>query len=86
MNFLCPVCGFPNLNEPPRSPKTGAGSHEICPSCSFQFGVTDDDRGKSYEEWRAHWIANGMIWDNGSSDPPDDWNPIEQLKNTNQKI
>ena len=50
MKFTCPVCGYPELEEPPRSPRTGGGSYEICPSCGFQFGVTDDDKGVSYEE------------------------------------
>jgi hypothetical protein len=85
MNFVCPVCGFPNLSEAPRSPKTSGGSYEICPSCGFQFGVTDDDRGISYAEWRERWIANGMVWDRGSTEPPEGWNPVEQLKNIGHK-
>jgi hypothetical protein len=58
----------------------GGGSYEICPSCSFQFGVSDDDRGYTYEIWRQQWIANGMQWDKGYSEPPLGWNPVEQLK------
>ena len=85
MIFTCPVCGFPDLTEPPRSPTTSAGSYEICPSCGFQFGVTDDDKGVSYLEWRANWIAKGMPWDSsGLEDPPPDWNPSEQLKRVAQ--
>ena len=43
MGYLCPVCGYPELEEVPRT-HDGGGSYEICPSCSFQFGVSDDDK------------------------------------------
>ena len=81
MMAMCPVCGFPDLAEPPRSPKTGGGSYEICPSCSFQFGVTDDDLGVSYDEWRKRWISSGPLWDQGRSEPPAGWDPFAQLRN-----
>ena len=80
VTHVCPVCGYPGLDEPPRSPNTGGGSYEICPSCGFQFGVTDDDRGYSYENWRQEWIARGMPWDSaGIEEPPVGWNPRKQL-------
>jgi hypothetical protein len=85
MPYICPVCGYPDLDEPPRS-SSGGGSYEICPSCGFQFGVTDDDRGINYEEWRAQWIAEGMPWDRGSSPPPPGWDPVSQLKNIGIEI
>lgn len=75
----CPVCGFPELTEPPRH-RTGSGSYEICPSCGFQFGVSDDDRGFTYDEWRARWIREGMPWNGEGQSPPSGWNPTEQLK------
>jgi hypothetical protein len=78
VNYVCPVCGYEGLEEDPRPP-AGGGSFEICPSCGFQFGVSDDDRGFSYEKWRQHWIEEGMIWDKGRSSPPDGWNPVAQL-------
>ncbi len=81
MNFICPVCGFPSLSERPRSLKTGAGSDEICPSCGFQFGFDDDDRGMSYKEWRKKWMDGGMKWASISTKPPEGWNPVEQIKN-----
>jgi len=81
VSFICPVCGYPELQEPPRSSRTGGGSYEICPSCGFQFGVTDDDKGISYGEWRARWIEKGMPWDStGIEDSPPDWDPQKQLK------
>jgi rubredoxin len=35
--WTCPVCGYPALHEPPRSPE-GHPSYEICPSCIFEYG------------------------------------------------
>lgn len=83
--YTCPICGYPGLGEPPRSPKTGGGSYEICPSCGFQFGVTDDDRGCTYDDWRKQWIARGMPWDSlGIETPPTDWDPRRQLARLNE--
>jgi hypothetical protein len=80
MAYTCPVCGYPNLAEIPRTGK-GGGSYEICPSCGFQFGVSDDDRGFTYQEWRKRWISEGMPWDKGRTKPPPNWDPQEQLRN-----
>ncbi len=79
MGYVCPVCGYPELEEPPRSTSGGA-SYEICPSCGFQFGVTDDDKGYSYDEWRGEWRRQGMPWDKRCSTPPVGWDPVEQLR------
>lgn len=77
----CPVCGYPNLSEPPRSPSSGGASYEICPSCGFEFGVTDDDRGFSYDDWRKQWIGRGMPWDSADIEPPPPgWDPRRQLE------
>jgi hypothetical protein len=78
MPFVCPVCGFDELDEPPYS-RDGFGLFEICPSCYFQFGVTDDDQGISFAEWRKQWVSKGMPW--SSKRPvPLGWNPREQLE------
>ena len=78
MKHLCPVCGFPNLAEPPRA-KNGGASFEICPSCGFQFGVSDDDKNISYAQWRAKWSKAGMKW--SSQQPaPKGWDAVAQLK------
>jgi len=83
--YDCPVCGYDALAEPPRG-RSGGGSYEICPSCGFQFGVTDDDRGFSYEAWRDDWISRGMPWDStGIESPPDDWNPRAQLRSLKRR-
>jgi hypothetical protein len=81
MSYMCPVCGFPELQEPPRSPRTGGGSYEICPSCGFEFGVTDDDRGFTYDQWRQSWIDRGMPWASAAFRPaPEGWDPGVQLQ------
>lgn len=74
----CPVCGFPGLEEPPRS-ASGGGSYEICPSCGFQFGVDDDDKGISYEQARERWINGGMKWHSKGQAKPKSWNAEKQL-------
>ncbi|HEX6522170.1 MAG TPA: hypothetical protein VF070_19520 [Streptosporangiaceae bacterium] len=76
--YRCPVCGYPGLEEPPRTEESGP-SYEICPSCGFEFGVTDDDRGISYEQRRAEWIAGGMRWWSRRPVPPG-WDPRAQLR------
>lgn len=75
---MCPVCGFDQLAEPPRN-KTGGASMEICACCGFQFGVTDDDQGVSYDAYRERWIADGMKWMSSGKKTPKGWNPQTQL-------
>ena len=77
MTYPCPVCGYPDLEEPPWNPVSGA-SYEICPSCGFEFGFTDESEGHSYGEWRARWIGSGMQWWSSSPAPPN-WEPVEQV-------
>ena len=79
IKFTCPVCGYPYLNEPPRSPG-GGGSLEICPCCWFEFGFDDDDRGFTYEQWRERWISEGKPWKSPSRRPPPNWDADEQLR------
>lgn len=80
-SYSCPACGYPGLTEPSRSPKSGGGSYEICPSCGFEFGVTDDDLGHTYADWRQEWIAQGSPWrSEGIEPPPAGWDPEAQLQ------
>ena len=74
----CPVCGFDQLAESPRN-RTGGASMEICSCCGFQFGVTDDDQGVSYDDYRERWIAGGMAWSSKGKKAPKGWNPQAQL-------
>ena len=78
MPHTCPCCGFPALREPPRS-ASGGGSYEICPSCGFQFGVSDDDDGFTYASWRALWQKRGLRWSSKGIAPPRGWNARSQL-------
>ena len=78
MKHVCPVCGWPELSEPPRS-ESGGASFEICPSCGFEFGFDDDDRGITPDEARARWIAAGMNWWSQSRPAPAGWDPARQL-------
>lgn len=75
--FKCPVCGYPNLSEPPYD-DYGCSTFSICPCCGTEFGY--DDSGKSYTELRRIWICNGMSWWGKSTLPPDNWDPEIQLK------
>ena len=68
----CLVCDYPKLTEAPRT-RSGGGSYEICPSCGFQFGVDDDDKGISFEAARAAWIAGGSKWNSKGTPKPKDW-------------
>lgn len=78
MACTCPCCGYPALREPPRS-TSGGGSYEICPSCGFQFGVSDDDAGFTYTAWRAQWKKHGLRWRSTGIAPPPDWDAKSQL-------
>lgn len=79
--MMCPVCGYLGLHLPPRD-SDGVGNYDICRSCGFEFGVSDDDEGYTYETYRAEWIARGMSWWAGSiQPPPEGWDPDAQLRN-----
>jgi hypothetical protein len=72
MKYICPVCGYNQLDEPPTR-------FEVCPSCGTEFG--NDDYFNTHDELRAKWIANGMSWWDAPEYRPPDWNPKEQLNN-----
>ncbi len=76
--FMCPVCGYKNLDEPPRSPE-GYPSYEVCECCGFEFGVQDDDRGYTYRSFRLEWLRRGSPWHHGEK--PVNWDLAAQLKN-----
>jgi hypothetical protein len=82
---LCPICGFGGLREPSRTEDNG-GSYEICASCGFQFGVTDDDGGYTYEAWRARWIEMGLPWTSVGIAVPAHWDPSAQLQRVVLKL
>jgi hypothetical protein len=84
MTYRCPACGYAELTEPPRT-ESGA-SYEICPSCGFEFGVTDDDLGYTYATWRKEWIKLGMPWrSEGIDSVPPGWDPHAQLRTLDEE-
>jgi hypothetical protein len=82
-HYICPVCGYDGLLEPPWT-EDGGGSQEICLSCGIQFGYSDmaggdqDARVLLHGTWRKSWIAEGCRWRSPSSPPPS-WEPKTQL-------
>lgn len=82
--FTCPVCGWPALESAPRT-ADDRGSHQICPSCGFQFGLDDDLNGHSYSEWRTTWIQDDMPWSSVYFEPPTGWDPQEQLRGADRE-
>lgn len=81
MNYLCEVCGYPYLDEPPYD-EFGYGTYEICPCCGFEFGYDDyPDKEKGIIDWRNNWINNGFKWFSKYTSPPVNWNPKKQLVN-----
>lgn len=77
--YQCPVCGYPDLIEPPYTAESGA-SYEICPSCGFEFGYDDEAGGVTFEEWRQKWIDGGMKWWSSGRKRPPGWDPRAQLE------
>ncbi len=77
--YKCPVCGFADLHDPARDSQD-LPSFDICSSCGFEFGVTDDDQGYTYEGWRKRWVDSGMLWwSEGIEARPEGWDPRAQL-------
>jgi hypothetical protein len=81
--YLCPVCGYGGLREPPWDNE--APSDEICPSCGIHLGYDDAAGGDAarrealHRAWREQWIAGGMKWWSPGQEAPADWNPEIQL-------
>jgi len=69
--YLCPVCGYDELQEPPED-------HAVCPSCGTQFGY--DDAQTSHAELRQDWVAAGCPWWSETITPPAGWSPEKQLE------
>ncbi len=75
--FVCPVCGFPLLDDPPYDER-GCPTYEICPCCGTEFGK--DDAGTSHAALRQTWVSQGMNWWSAYRQPPDGWDPRAQLQ------
>lgn len=78
--LLCPVCFFPDLEEPPRE-------FSICPCCGTEFGVDDySPRGISpdviHRELRWEWLERGAPWFDAETPRPTGWSGFEQVWNS----
>lgn len=76
--YTCAVCGWRHLHAPQRS-SSGGASHELCPSCGFESGHSDDDENYTYEQWRERWVASGLPWSSKGTAKPRLWNPMKDL-------
>lgn len=74
--YVCPVCGFPDLEEPPYDDK-GCPTYEICPSCGTEFGY--QDALTPHSTLRQRWIENGAKWSSSVQQPPPGWSASRQL-------
>ncbi|WP_458411885.1 hypothetical protein ACNQFZ_13620 [Schinkia sp. CFF1] len=77
--YICHVCGYPNLDQPPYGPNGNSSSHDICPCCGVEFGY-EDCQLKSYEKYKNNWIISGANWFDEKY-KPSDWNFEKQLEN-----
>jgi hypothetical protein len=76
LSTQCPVCGYPDLAEPPRD-ETGLSTFTICPSCGTEFGY--DDATLSHQALRDAWKNSGMKWWSAGCKPPPGWDPVVQV-------
>jgi hypothetical protein len=77
-NYMCPVCGYDSLTEPPYDPVTGDPSFNICPCCGCEYGY-DDATDVAKDNFLNKWIKGGAIWFNPDLKPPE-WDIRSQLK------
>ena len=59
--YICPVCGYPGLDEPAWDNKYGTPSYNICPCCGCEFGY-EDATPKAKDSYLRIWIHNGAPW------------------------
>lgn len=81
MTYVCPVCGYDGLAEPPWH--NDVPSDDISPSCGSQFGhhgVTGHHAGREriYVRLRRDRIAKGTQWHAVGESPPARWGPVER--------
>ena len=74
--YLCPVCGYPELDDPAYD-EYGCSSYEICPCCGTQFGY--DDTEKSHFQLRVEWVQQGGRWWSSTLETTENWDAERQL-------
>ncbi len=77
--YICPICGYDKLDEPPYG-ENGEPSFEICPCCGFEYGYDDFDQHYTFESYRANWLKKGAKWVDKDL-KPNDWDLEKQLTN-----
>lgn len=77
MKYTCPVCGYDQLEEPPRDKHGKCPSYEICSCCGFEFGYDDDAAGFTYDSFRKDWVKRGCPWRHEGE--PTSWDPFKQM-------
>lgn len=77
LTYLCPVCGFTALTEPPYD-DFGCPTYVICPCCGTEFGY--DDSTATHQVLREKWVSLGMHWWNNRQQPPEGWDADAQLR------
>jgi len=72
MTYVCPVCGYSRLEEPP-------ANFTICDSCGTEFEL--DDEVRTHDQLRRLWLQNGAQWFNPAVAAPRGWREyrIQQL-------
>jgi hypothetical protein len=67
---------------PPYALHFGDPSFDQCPSCGYEFGVTDhpnaDGDAMTFAEWRQQWRMQGCPW-SGDGKAPKGWDALRQL-------
>ncbi len=82
--YICPVCGYDQLDSPPRD-EDGYGSQNICVCCGTQFGYDDavknlEDSEERWHNLREKWLNEGAKWFMPSKKPKN-WKLKDQLNN-----
>lgn len=57
-----------------------ARDYNVCSSCGTQYDPDFDQ--DEILALRQRWIDNGCVWWSKYNDPPEGWNPVEQLART----
>lgn len=77
--YLCPVCGYPDLDEPAYDPITSAPSYDICPCCGCEYGYSAPITEAGKEHFLRNWIRFKTPWHDSDAKPPN-WDVRIQLR------
>jgi hypothetical protein len=79
--YICPVCGYPDLEEPAWDINTGSPSFDICPCCGCEYGY-EDAKPEGKMRHLQKWVKSGANWFESDLKPAN-WNLREQLLRVN---